>query len=276
MTQTPSNAGRQLKCSFILSLIILIFAGSAPYAAAEEKPLEKSGWQFHVAPYMWFLSMEGDVTVNGQKSSVDTSFSEIWDELNIAGMVNFEASNEKWGFFGDVIAANLGNQASVNGIKIDPRVNLLMLTAGGFYRLGTWMPSDDGGKDRPAVSLDGLLGARYTYLSTRLDIKDFRNVSADEGWLDPLIGARAILDLSERWELALQGTVGGFGVGSDFTWGAYGDIGYRFSLFSMENNGRFVVGYRALHQNYSNGSGDNKFKWNVTMYGPVLGLVIEF
>ena len=276
MNQTLSNAAWQLKCSFILALIALTFSVFLPPVAAEEKPLEKNGWKFHVAPYMWFLSMEGDVTVNGQKSDVDASFSDIWDELNIAGMVNFEARKDKWGFFGDAIAAHLGNPTSVNGIKIDPTVKLAMLTAGGFYRLGTWALSDAAGKDGPAVSFDGMLGARYTYLDTRLDIKGFGSVSGDESWLDPLIGARAIFDLSERWELSLQGNVGGFGVGSDFTWGAYGDIGYRFSLFSKKNNARFVAGYRVLYQDYSSGSGDNEFKWDVTLYGPVTGLVIEF
>ena len=276
MNQTLSNAAWQLKFSFILALIVLTFSVFIPPVAAEEKPLEKNGWKFHVAPYMWFLSLEGDVTVNGQKSDVDASFSDIWDELNIAGMVNFEARKDKWGFFGDAIAAHLGTKKTVNGIDIDPTVKLVMLTAGGFYRLGTWTLSDAAGKDRPAVSFDGLLGARYTYLDARLDIKGFGDVSGNESWLDPLIGARAILDLSERWELSLQGNVGGFGVGSDFTWGAYGDIGYRFSLFSKKNNARFVAGYRVLYQDYSSGSGDNEFKWDVTMYGPVTGLVIEF
>jgi len=276
MNQTLSNAAWQLKCSFILALIALTFSVFLPPVAAEEKPLEKNGWKFHVAPYMWFLSMEGDVTVNGQKSDVDTSFSDIWDELNIAGMVNFEARKDKWGFFGDTIAAHLGKKTTVNGIDIDPTVILAMLTAGGFYQLGKWIPSDGAGKDRPAVSFYGLLGARYTYLYTRLDIKGSDNVSADEGWLDPLIGARAIFDLSERWELGLQGNVGGFGVGSDFTWDAWGDIGYRFSLFSKKNNARFVAGYRVLYQDYSSGSGDDEFKWDITMYGPVTGLVIEF
>jgi hypothetical protein len=156
MYQTLFNAAWQLKCSFILVIIILIFSVSAPSVAAEENLQEENGWEFHVAPYMWFLSMEGDVTVNGQKSDVDTSFSDIWDELNIAGMVNFEARKDKWGFFGDAIAAHLGNKTTVNGIDIDPTVILAMLTAGGFYQIGTWKLSDAAGKDRPAVSFYGL------------------------------------------------------------------------------------------------------------------------
>ena len=72
------------------------------------------------------------------------------------------------------------------------------------------------------------------------------------------------------------GDVGGFGVGSDFTWGAMGTIGYNFRLFSEKNNARAAVGYRAIYQDYTDGSGDDKFKWDVTYHGPILGLVIEF
>ncbi|MGD8962308.1 MAG: hypothetical protein PVH43_07320, partial [Desulfobacterales bacterium] len=83
-------------------------------------------------------------------------------------------------------------------------------------------------------------------------------------------------DLSEHWTLSLLGNVGGFGVGSDFTWETLGGIGYRFRLFSKENNARAVGGYRAVYQDYTDGSGNDKFEWDVTLHGPILGLVIEF
>jgi hypothetical protein len=31
-----------------------------------------------------------------------------------------------------------------------------------------------------------------------------------------------------------------------------------------------------MYQDYTNGSGDNKFEWDVTLHGPLLGLGIEF
>ena len=34
--------------------------------------------------------------------------------------------------------------------------------------------------------------------------------------------------------------------------------------------------YRAIYQDYKDGSGDDKFEWDVTFHGPILGLVIEF
>ena len=225
---------------------------------------------------MWFLSLGRDVTVKGQESDLDLSFSDIWDELNIAGMLTFDARKGNWGIFGDMIGANLGKSKKVDGIKIDPTIKLALLTVGGSYRLGTWKLSDPVRQYGPTVTLDGIFGVRYTYLDVDLDLKGVGDASGDQDWFDPLIGARAFFDLSERWSLALQGNFGGFGVGSDFTWGAMGTIGYRFRLFSEKNNARAAAGYRAIYQDYTDGSGDDKFRWDVTFHGPILGLVINF
>ena len=111
------------------------------------KTAENNGWEFRVAPYMWFLSLEGDVTVRGQESDLDLNFSDIWDELNIAGMLTFDARKGNWGIFGDMIGANLGKSKKVGGIRIDPTIKLALLTAGGSYRLGTWKLSDAAGQD---------------------------------------------------------------------------------------------------------------------------------
>jgi hypothetical protein len=53
-----------------------------------------------VAPYFWFLSIDGDLTVKGQESDVDVGFDKIWDELNIAAMLEFEARKGRWGLYG--------------------------------------------------------------------------------------------------------------------------------------------------------------------------------
>jgi hypothetical protein len=274
--QHPYRVLRQGGVLLILVIVALILGPLAPAMAAEEKAEEESGWEFQAGPYMWFLSMDGSVTVKGQKSDADLSFSDIWDELNIAGMVEFEGRKDRWGFFGDIIYANLGKDTHADGIRIDPNVNALWATAGGFYRLGTWDLANRVKNKPPAVTVDILAGARYTYLDVSLRIEDFPNQKKDKQWVDPIIGARTLFDLSERWTISLQGNIGGFGVGSDFTWGAFGLLGYRFPLFSKENNARVVAGYRAFSQDYTDGKGDNKFQWDEIMYGPVVGLIVQF
>lgn len=115
----------------------------------------------------------------------------------------------------------------------------------------------------------------HTYLDIELNIKRFPNNNGNQDWVDPHIGIRIILDITRGWSMTLGETVGGFVVGSDFVWTAAGLLGYRFGFFGEDNAG--VLGaYRAMYQDYSSGSGDDKFEWDVTLHGPIPDLSIEF
>jgi hypothetical protein len=46
-------------------------------------------------------------------------------------------------------------------------------------------------------------------------------------------------------------------------------------LFGEDNAGVFA-GYRALSQDYTDGSGNDKFEWDVTLHRPILGFLINF
>jgi len=263
-------------------IVAFILAAFTPSVTAEEKPAE-SAWQFTVAPYLWAISMDGNVTVKGLEADLDLSFSDIWDELNFAFMMEYEARKGNWGFWGNTIYANLG-KSNISGPRgltnIDPTVKSLWQGLGGFYRLGTWNLADAPGKKTPSVIVDTYFGARYTWLELTLDFDGiFQNrinsVSQDKSWVEPLLGARTIWDLSERWTATLAGDIGGVAFGSDFAWNAFSLIGYRFDLFG-EKNAQAFAGYRALSQDYTDGSGRDKFQWDVTLYGPVLGLAVRF
>lgn len=210
-----------------LSLIL----GIGLSVSAEEASDQKSGWEFAVTPYMWGLSLSGNTTVQGQKSDVDSSFKDIWDELNIASMVAIEGHKGRWGFYGDLIYANLGKETKAAGIRIDPNINVMWATAAGSYRLGTWGLSDKTVKATPSVTVNAFAGARYTYLDISLDLKGIADAEGDKQWLEPIVGTRAIFDLTNQWAISLEGSIGGFGIGSDIAWNTWALIGYRFDFF---------------------------------------------
>ena len=281
-SQHPFCTLRQRRIFLILVMVTFTFSPLGPVVAAEDKPAE-SGWEFQVAPYLWAISMNGDATVKGLEAEVDVSFHDIWDELNFAFMLEYEARRGNWGLWGNTIYANLGN-SDVEGpaglTKIDPTITALWQGLGGFYRLGTWDLADAPGKKTPSVTVDTHFGARYTYLDLKLDFKGVyqglvNNVNQDKSWVEPLVGVRTIWDISERWTATLAGDIGGVAFGSDFAWDAFGLIGYRFDLFGEDNASAFA-GYRALSQGYKDGSGDDKFEWDVTLHGPIVGLAITF
>jgi hypothetical protein len=273
-----ATKGEQLqKWVFVFPAVAaLLLAAFTPTLSAEEKSDGQSAWEFYVAPFVWALAADGNVTVKGIKADVDMSFNDIRDQLNVAAMVEYGGRKGNWGVWGHTFYANLGKDTKVAGIKIDPTIKIWWQVLGGSYRLGTWHLSDAPGKKAPAVTVDTYFGGRYTHLGVRFDIKGFPNRDGDKQWVEPLIGLSTLWDLSERWSLQLKGDIGGIAFGSDFAWDAIGLIGYRFPLFSKENNAAVFAGYRALHQDYTDGSGDDKFKWDVTLDGPILGLKIDF
>ena len=52
------------------------------------------------------------------------------------------------------------------------------------------------------ATLELLGGARYVHVDLELDPANDAAVSGDQDWIDPIIGARVILPLAERWRLA--------------------------------------------------------------------------
>ena len=68
-----------------------------------------------------------------------------------------------------------------------------------------------------------------------------------------------------------QGTVGGFGVGSDFAWTATGRVDYRITRAIS-----LVAGYHVMEYEFDDrGSGEN-FDVDIQLHGPFLGVAFTF
>ena len=78
-------------------------------------------------------------------------------------------------------------------------------------------------------------------LESKLDARFART----DDWWDPFIGLRGRLNLGEAWYLTAKGDVGGFGVGSDFTWQAEAALGCQITGYIFAE-----AGYRALGTDY--------------------------
>jgi len=81
------------------------------------------------------------------------------------------------------------------------------------------------------------------------------------------VGARATSALAERWSLTLRATGGGFGVGADSEWGAFGAVTWRKS-----DRLSFTGGYRHLAVDYE----DARLRYDVSLTGPILGLAWRY
>lgn len=271
---------------------------SAPRPAAspvETKPVKpaQDKWEFEVVPYLWMAAMKGDVTIKGVEANVDMSFSDIWNDLTFGAMLKIEARKGRWGIFLDTVYMNLeddiqgkrtftgplGQRTSEILADADISMKQWVLEFGGFYELVKTPVGQD--KDK-MMYLDLLVGGRYWYLSTDVDVNLVldttgstiaRNISqsGSRDWIDPFVGLRTRIQLTKDLMLVLRGDIGGFGVGSDFSWNAAGYFGYKVSdMISL------WAGYRALGVDYKSGSGNSKFVYDMTFQGPVLGIGFRF
>jgi hypothetical protein len=250
---------------------LALLAGATPAAAQSTDEPAGDRWLIRIAPYLWATSLDGNAEVKGVKADVDVSFSDILKDLSLAGMLLVDVQKGRFGIAVNGVFARVSPKNDVNGIRIKATSDTVQLGVAPYYRVVDWTyrTSSSGKPMRLIVSPEA--GFRFTYLHAELDVRNGGpSVDESESWVEPTVGSRFGIDLTDRWNLTAEGNVGGFGVGSDLAWNVQGFLGYRISLFGLPTT--LAAGYRALHQDYDH----NNFKWDVTMYGPVLGAVLRF
>jgi hypothetical protein len=286
---------KKLGIAFVVVAMVVIhaLAGSWAYAQSTSAPEEpgKSRWKFDIIPYFWMAGLSGDVTVRGVPGHVSESFSDILSDLDFGAQAHIEAHKDRWGLFLDgtylklstsgnatrVTTGAAGELQETTQIQADIGMKEWIVEFGGTYNAGRWSLGEG-----TSVALDALGGVRYWYLKTDVDVGiqqtlgDFSRylaptVSATKDWLDPFVGGRLRFDLPKNFMVVLRGDVGGFDVGSQISWNLAGYIGYNVSRVVS-----LWAGYRAMYVDYETGSGFNKFTFDATMYGPVIGMGFLF
>jgi len=256
---------------------IMITAGLA-VACVATQPAAADDWQLTVAPYIWAVAFDGDMTVRGnRKVDIDASFEDIWDKSDsiLAFNTELELHNGRFGFMLSPNYMKMGVDDVGHGIaEADVDNELLFVDAAAVVRVLDWPMQSLVGGEPTSVKFDAYAGVRYTRLNLEVDFDNAGSPSEDKDWWDPIIGGDATVDLTSRWFLRMRGDVGGFTAGSDFSSLAVATLGYRFSLFG--NDAAVAAGYRAIFQDYDEDNGDERFEWDMTIHGPTIGLITHW
>jgi hypothetical protein len=232
--------------------VVLILSGAGTPAAAQQVPSDE--WDVTVAPYFMGAAMSGTTAVRGREVEVDVSASDIFSNLQFGAMGLVVARKGKWGLGGDAIWMALGS--TVRNTNVD--FNQGAFAFYGLRRLGS--------------AADLTAGMRVNTLQGQLKSNTLAfDVSQDKTWVDPLVGLILHSSGEHRVQLKVYTEIGGFGVGSDFTWQIFPTLGWKFTdHFSLE------AGYRWLDMDYSTGEGNERFVYDVLTQGPVGGLAFRF
>ena len=245
----------------LLALVWLLTAIAASPAAAQAPPAD--GWKFTVAPYLFGAGMNGTTAIKGQELTVDASFSDILDHLKFGAMGPVVARKGNWGFGGDAIWMSLGaNGTSPGPVAITGSADLNQ-GAFSFY-----------GLRRLAPVADLMFGGRVNTLQAdlRFDGPGQRSADGSKTWFDPIVGLQLHTPESgKRWHAQVYTEIGGFGVGSTFTWQVFPTFGVNLAKWVSID-----FGYRWLGIDYTSGDGATLFKYDLLLQGPVLGFAFRF
>jgi hypothetical protein len=271
----------------ILALCTAGFAYAADNAvAADVDPAAgpHSDWALQITPYMWATGLDGEISPfrRAPTLQVEKSFSDVMDDLNFGGFINIWGRYDRFVLSGDVMYVNTtdskatgplpalqipGLAAIPGGARIDADVDTreFMATLQGGYRV----------IDTPEFTLDALGGARFWYISNDVSVTASHpllgRISASHeesfGWVDPVVGARLFVNLTDKLSMQGQIDIGGFGVGSDLTWSALATVNYTFT-----DNLSVSAGYKVLDVDYEH----DGHVFDTRLSGPVLGLTYRF
>ena len=177
-------------------------------------------WRFAATVYGWAVNLNGSASARGNTVNINASVIDLLQKSNslIGFMGDFEANKGRFGFFADVVWAQLGIPASaasyanpIAGVRLSLQANaaitqsMTIIEAAGLYEVGKWP-----GSDQSFTALDAYAGGRFWNMSNQinLDLTGAIGFSdprlsqfdrsktigiADSGslyWADPMIGLR--------------------------------------------------------------------------------------
>lgn len=255
-------------------------AHAQPGDAATAEAVEQAGvpetsldWRVQVEPGFWYAAVSGDIRVPGFAAQVDladlnadspkgTPTAEVtlklgdW-RLNVSGFA----------FSTDRTSTRLGPTARTS-------LDLSSAEVLGGYRLGRWeMRPSEGGGDDFVPELTAVFGGRIYDVDATIGPVAAVTGSADEFFVEPVIGLKFEMEIVKAFTIDVQGTVGWLDAGDESasSW----DVIVGGTWRPVDNLG-IQIGYRNLAYTLESGEGAGAFEYDGAIAGLYVGLSLRF
>jgi hypothetical protein len=214
--------------------------------------------------------VDGDVGPNGNFDvhSDWTDTLDVLDKIDFALDARVRSEWRRWRFTASVDGATLSDSIGIRDGALAREGSLdvwtASLTAGYVFAGGRTDCSPCPG----TWCLDVYAGIRYWDVDLEVEgiVGAAPGVDRGDEWLDPIVGLH--LDVEwRRWVFVAEADVGGFGLGSDFSWSALGSVGFRFTRWL----GLFV-GWKVMAADRD----EDDFVFDATLSGPFAALAFTF
>lgn len=278
-------------------------ADVAAPALKAPRPAVLSGWTISAMAYAWLPSINGSTTIKGRSADVDASFGDLLERKipkEMFGLMGaFEVRQGPFAVMTDLVYMKLGaSGGDVRARSVHPQIGGTLTTAMSAQfemfiaetALAYEVFRSQGGSVGTETAIDLYGGGRFWWqnaeaslaLTAGLNVGDLAVSggrafarSGDVTWFDPLIGLRLRHRFSPQAEMVLSGDVGGFDVGSKFSWQAMGYVNWEFAR-TQNFAWSAMLGYRALYVDYAKGSGNTLYEYDMLTHGPIMGVTARF
>lgn len=289
---------------FVFGASAIAHAADMPTKAPIKPPPAIPGWTFSLTPYFWAINVNGSTTVKGRTTDVDANFFQILDHTQFPkGLLELaalgEARYDRFGLLTDIVYLKVGLGSSITRSRGTDEIGGVVAASAGLktemviaqaavaYEVARWNGLTAPGSN---TALDLYAGGRVWWQRADLQIvaSGTANIfdltfsragvlSAEKSvsWFDPLVGARLRHQFAPTWNFSLSGDVGGFDVGSRFSWQVLALLEHEIHR-SRTVTWSGMLGYKALSVDYTQGSGLSLYKFDMTMHGPVFGITARF
>lgn len=230
--------------------LALLLASGAAHA-------ESSGMDWLGVAYLWGSSITADYS----DRSIDASFSDIVDKLEMGFMGHVEAQGDDFGGFVDVVYMSVGDSRSIGPASLRGDLDMTLMDLAMVWNPspGRFTGADVYGGIR-YVSVDALV--RATLLPPP---EPTVNAGIDKSYTDFLLGGRYVAPINDSWRLIFSADLSAGD--TEGTWSVAG--------YGVYRNGphRFYAGYRHLEAEVE---ARNSERVDMSFSGPIVGYGFAF
>jgi hypothetical protein len=243
-----------VKMSWLPSfLVFLSLVNQQAYGSEDTENERDKGWEHSILTYLWTAGVDGDAAIGPLETDVDIDFSDLKDKLSLGGSLIYEGWNDRWGVVADVLYMRIEDEVGAGMTEIDTTTDMVVAELGvGLKIKGKF----------PAL----FLGVRYMGFELEIDAAVGSREREFDGFIDPIVGIYYRKEFNHKWGMRLLADVGGFGVGTEFSWGL--GIG---AFRQFKQNWYMEGGLRVINIDY-----DDDVEFDGTLSGLYVGVGKRF
>lgn len=247
-----------------LGFLLAVLLAMLPLPASGQGHSQTRTWEITIVPYVWLSNVTGGNALGDQRVTVGDS------SLSPAGAVRVEARRHRVALRLTATRATIAHPGAIS-LRTDPtqqsfgRYDLAWTTveAHSALRIG---PLD------PITSFAVYAGFRYVHQRQRLRDATGVETMASQAWVEPVEGSQYVVQVGRRFLVTIAGDIGGFAVGSDFTWTLNAETAFRAA-----GPLHLAMRYTYRQVQYDNKeTGAKTYRWDGVQQGWFFGAAVEF